>query len=200
VASETVTHPIDTVTRMTLLDEHRHRFTRAHIASLVEAGSFNNWRCELIAGELIDVSPMSSRQAEVTRRIHSLLNRRLSDDRFLVGCQQPVGLDDWSEPEPDVWVAHARPGGYMDRHPEVPDMVLVVEVGWSSIRFDRGIKLPLYASSGVPEVWLFDVDAATVEVFTNPSPSGFLDRMVHALDGRLMLPDESTVNIADLLT
>jgi Uma2 family endonuclease len=185
---------------MTLLDEHRHRFTRAHIATLVAAGSFDNWRCELIAGELIDVSPMSSRHAEVTRRIYLLLARGLDPDQFHVGGQQPVGLDDWSEPEPDVWVARARPGGYMDRHPEVPDMVLVVEVGWSSIRFDRTIKLPLYASSGVPEVWLFDVDAASVEVFRQPTAAGYTTRELLAIGDSLTLPGGGTAAIAGVMT
>lgn len=184
---------------MTLLDEHRHRFTRAQFAALAAAG-IDDWRCELIAGELVDVSPMSSRHAEVTRRLFSVLNRQLMEPAFVVGCQQPIGLGDWSEPEPDVWVARGRPGGYMDRHPEAADVLLVVEVGWSSIRFDRDIKLPMYAGAGVPEVWLFDVDAASVEVFRHPWATGYRSIETLGIEDVMTLPDGATFRIATILT
>jgi Uma2 family endonuclease len=45
------------------------------------------------------------------------------------------------------------------------DALLVVEVSESSIRYDRGPKLRVYARHGVHEVWIEDLNTDTVLVF-----------------------------------
>ncbi len=47
-------------------------------------------------------------------------------------------------------------------------MVLLIEVPASSIDYDRGVKLPLYARHGIPEFWIADLDRSRVEVYRSP--------------------------------
>ncbi|MFP4253280.1 MAG: Uma2 family endonuclease, partial [Halothece sp.] len=57
---------------------------------------------------------------------------------------------------------------YATRHPKPEDIYLLIEVADSSINFDREIKVPLYASAGIKEVWLIDLNENCLEVYRNP--------------------------------
>lgn len=52
-------------------------------------------------------------------------------------------------------------------------MPLLVEVAETSAAYDRRTKLPLYAAAGIPEVWISDLQAETLERHTEPSSSGY---------------------------
>jgi Uma2 family endonuclease len=75
----------------------------------------------------------------------------------VVSVQNPIALDDFSEPEPDVALLAPRRDMYEASHPGPADVYLIVEVADSSLRFDRERKIPLYAKAGIPEVWLVDL-------------------------------------------
>jgi Uma2 family endonuclease len=64
------------------------------------------------------------------------------------------------------------------RHPT--SALLVVEVSASSHAIDRGRKAELYAAAGIPAYWLIDIPARTVEVRSDPGPSGY--RTLRTLD------------------
>ena len=87
--------------------------------------------------------------------------------------QNPIRLGRHSEPQPDVVVARGGEDDYPDRHLEAADVLLVIEVADSSLRYDRLAKLPLYARFGIPEVWLVDVSARAVTPYTAPGPDGY---------------------------
>ena len=76
-----------------------------------------------------------------------------------MSVHDPLWADGESEPEPDLMVLKPRADWYRDAHPRPGDVLLLVEVSDSSARYDRAIKLPLYASIGIPEVWIVDLDA-----------------------------------------
>ena len=59
---------------------------------------------------------------------------------------------------------------YADRHPEPSDILLVIEVSDSSLRFDRGRKLEAYAEAGLPDYWLANVPDGVLEVRRDPRP------------------------------
>jgi Uma2 family endonuclease len=90
--------------------------------------------------------------------------------RAFVVCQGPLSLPD-SEPEPDIMVL--KPASDRQRLPEPADVLLLIEVADSSLRYDRTCKLPLYASSGIPEVWLIDLNARVAEVHRQPVGTGY---------------------------
>ena len=124
-------------------------------------------KVELIEGEVFDVAAMLPPHASATRRIRSRLARL--DNGWTVGGQDPVRLGDISEPEPDVWVAKGGEDQYRKRHPTQADLALAVEVADSTLRFDRDIKIPMYAAHGVPEVWLVSIPDRTVTCYTEPA-------------------------------
>jgi Uma2 family endonuclease len=105
---------------------------------------------------------------------------------YYVDSQEPITTDD-SEPEPDVCVVRGAPRDYQDRHPGPADVPLVVEVADESLRRDRGIKLALYARARIAEHWIVDLEARTVEVYTEPAGDGFARRVDHADAGDLPL-------------
>ena len=82
-------------------------------------------------------------------------------------------------------MARRRKSFYADRHPEAGDVLLVVEVADSSLRYDRSEKVPRYARAGIPETWLVDVEAGTVTVHTHPGPEGYAQRHVRRRGERL---------------
>lgn len=93
-------------------------------------------------------------------------------ERFLISVQNPVRLSENSEPQPDVAVLRMQPDFYADGV-TVKDLLLLIEVGESSIEADRKIKADLYASHGVPELWIVDLSERIIEVQTEPSTHGY---------------------------
>ncbi|MBC7912460.1 MAG: Uma2 family endonuclease [Pyrinomonadaceae bacterium] len=124
-------------------------------------------RVELIEGEIIEMSPIGSRHAACVNRLNTLLSRQLGQ-AAIISIQNPIRIDDYSEPEPDAAVLKPREDFYAVDHPTPGDVLLVVEVADTSVEYDRKIKLPLYARASVPEVWLVNLPQATIEIYRQP--------------------------------
>src|SRR5207249_12204402 len=125
----------------------RRLFTVEEYHRIGQAGVFTeDERIELLAGEIVVMTPIGSRHASCVSRLNRLFSRHLGDD-FLVRIQDPVQLDDYSEPEPDVVVVKARADFYHDAHPRSSDVVLLIEVADTSAGSDRAEKIPLYGAS-----------------------------------------------------
>ena len=137
-----------------------------------EAGIFTeDDRVELIDGEILEMTPIGPAHAWVVDRLTELIVTRLVGKAH-VRVQNPVRLDRHTEPQPDLVVAR-RSDAYAARHPEPGDVLLAIEVADSPLRYDRLEKAPRYARSGVPEMWLVDVEAGAVTVHTDPGPDGY---------------------------
>jgi Uma2 family endonuclease len=76
-------------------------------------------------------------------------------------------------PEPDVVFVQRPLSRYSQGHPVTADVMLLVEVSDTAYRYDRYVKLPLYARAGVPEAWIIDLNHDVVEVFRDPLPTGY---------------------------
>ena len=100
--------------------------------------------------------------------------------------QNPIHLDDRSEPQPDL--ALLRPGVYRSALPRPEDVLLLVEVADSTLRYDRDVKVPLYARNGIPEVWLIDLADRRLHRFSDPSPDSYRVQDTLARPGTLPLP------------
>lgn len=124
-------------------------------------------RVELIEGEIVKMSPIGSRHAACVSRLNRLLNRLLRPDT-IVRVQDPIRLDGYSEPEPDVALVKPRDDFYSREHPEPGDVLLLIEVADTSVERDLEAKLPLYARAGIPEAWLVNLPAETIEVHSRP--------------------------------
>jgi|SRR5690348_13785556 len=146
----------------------RHRITVEEYYRMAELGLLApDARVELIEGEIIDMAPQGVAHAAVIRRLTRILLLAAAD-RFIVSAQLPLRLDGYSEPEPDFTLLKWRKDEYATAHPAPADTLLVIEVSYSSLRYDRNRKLPLYARHGVPEVWIVDVAKPLLYAFDSP--------------------------------
>lgn len=102
------------------------------------------------------------------QRLFRILDRLMEPGGGHARAQQPVSLSPRDEPEPDITVVRGIDDDYDHRHPDAADVVLLVEVSVTSLRIDRETKLPLYATAGIPEYWIVDVNSRCVEVCRNP--------------------------------
>ena len=125
-------------------------------------------RVELLDGQVVEMSPISPPHASTVTRLATLFIRRLRD-RANVRVQNPIFLDRWSEPQPDVCVLAPRADFYAVAHPHPGDVLLGIEVMGTSRGYDRTVKLPLYAKAELREVWLVDLKARAIEVYRWPA-------------------------------
>ena len=153
----------------------RHRVSVDEYYRMAEAGVFPpDARIELIEGEVIDMPPMNSRHYSAVLRLNRLLTHAASE-RAAVACQLPLGLSNRSEPEPDLLLLAPRADDYVYAKPTAEDVLLLIEVSDTTARYDRRIKVPLYARHGVTEVWIVDLDEGVLRFFRQPSGDRYLE-------------------------
>ena len=151
----------------------RYRLTVDDYRRMSEAGIFHeNDRVELIDGEIIKMAPTGSLHAGTVDQLTRLFILTFGQNA-IIRVQNPIVLDDYSEPEPDLALLTPREDFYKSSHPIVRDLLLVVEIADSSLAYDREVKLPLYARSHIPEVWIVDLENRCVRVFQDPAEEGF---------------------------
>lgn len=154
---------------------------------MIDAGVFDeDDRVELIDGELRTMPPIKSDHAGKSKRLNRLLTLGAGDDA-LVAVQDPLTLQPRSEPEPDLMLLRPRPDFYEGANPTPADTLLVIEICDSSVRYDREVKVPLYATHGVPEVWLVDLPHRCLEIYREPGPDGYR-LMLRADAGEVITP------------
>ncbi len=177
---------------------HR-RITVAEYHRMGEAGILTDQdRVELIEGELIAMAPIGSDHSGASVAFTAILGTLLRG-RGLVSVQNPVRLGDHSEPQPDVMVLRPRADYYQASTPVPADVLLLIGLARTSLAFDRSVKLPLYASHGIPEYWIVDLEAGVVEVYRTPVCDAYTcaDKVSQGSVGTQAFPDVA-VPVADL--
>lgn len=152
---------------------HRGPFTVGDYHRMAETGVLRpDARVELLDGLVVQMTPIGPRHASYVLRLTELLSRVLAG-RGDVSVQNPVILDDHSEPQPDVAVLRHRSDWYLGGLPRPEDVLLLVEVAHTTLDYDRDVKIPLYARSGIAEVWLVNLDAGAIVIYRGPGPDGY---------------------------
>jgi Uma2 family endonuclease len=147
----------------------RRKLDVAEYHRMGEAGILHeDDRVELIEGELVALAPIGSPHASTVNTLTELLVAAVGQ-RGIVAVQNPVRLDRHTEPQPDFAVLRRHDHRYRAMNPGPEDVLLLVEVADSSLRYDRKVKLPLYAEHGVPEVWIVDLEQREIEVWRDPA-------------------------------
>src|SRR5438093_2757449 len=123
-------------------------------------------RVELIAGQVVEMSPIGDRHASCVRRLSRLFNRTLIDVA-VIDAQNPVVLSRHDAPQPDLTLLRPPADAY-PQHPRAGDILLLIEVADTTVAYDRDIKMPLYARAGIPEAWLVDLPADRIDVYRDP--------------------------------
>jgi Uma2 family endonuclease len=137
-----------------------------------------NEKVELIFGQIINkMSPQGSPHAAAITRIHRLFRNNL-DDNILIRWQLPITLNNVSEPEPDIAVVKVDLLDYDDHHPTAEDVYLIIEIADSTLKIDREIKGKLYASSGIEDYWVLDVNNRQLYVYREPTETGYKSEQI----------------------
>ncbi len=158
----------------------RHRFDAAEYHRMGELGLFTeDDRVELIRGEIVDMNPIGVPHMNCVTRLNHMLVER-AEGRYFVSVQNPVGAADDSEPQPDFSLVRELPKSADDGPPSSGTTLVVIEVSDTTLAYDRNTKLPLYAETGMPEVWIVDLKGKKVEVYSEPSPDGYKATRVFA--------------------
>ena len=153
----------------------KHWFTVAEYNRMGETGILTeDDRVELIEGEIIEMSPIGRRHAACVGRLTNLFSRLLAE-RAIVWIQNPIVLNEYTEPQPDVALLRRREDFYERSLPTPDDVLLVIEVADTTLEYDRQIKLPLYARAGIREVWIISLLDEQVEVHAQPADGAYQD-------------------------
>ena len=155
------------------------KFTVAEYYRMAEVGILKpDERVELIEGEIIVMAPIGPEHADDVDEFNTVFGI-YAPGRFRIRIQNPVRLDNGSEPQPDAALLRLRPGGYRAAHPTPADVLLVVEVADSSLAYDRDVKAHIYGRNDIPETWVRNLPEDCIERFTQPSPDGYAQHTVH---------------------
>lgn len=145
----------------------RRLFNVDEYYAMVEAGILaEDDRVELLDGEIIAMAPIGSRHASCVDRLSEMLFEKLGR-RATLRVQGPLRLDSSTEPQPDLLLLKRL--DYSEGHPEPEDVLLLIEVSDTTAGFDRNQKLLLYARSGIREVWIVDLPAQSVTIYSQPT-------------------------------
>ncbi len=165
-----IAEPVDTITEVELI---RHRFTVAEFMRMAEVELWDeDSRMELIWGEIFEMSPIYIAHTSTVKRLISLLTMKLGE-RIILGVQDPVQLSDESLPQPDIAVLQPQDEFYSRQNPGPDDILLLIEVADSSIRYDQRVKSKLYGAAGIADYWIINLPARQIEVYREPRPNGY---------------------------
>jgi len=165
----------------------KRRFNVDEYYAMARAGILSESdRVELIEGEIVTMRPIGVAHASaVDRAAHTLM--RSVAGRAIVRVQNPIRVDAFSEPQPDITLLRPRDDFYRRAHPGPADILLVIEIADSSLRYDRHIKAPLYARHRIVQYWLVDLAAGTVTSYASPEGAAYQAVAVHAR-GEILAP------------
>jgi Uma2 family endonuclease len=146
----------------------RHLWTVDEYHRMGEVGLLDaDARVELIEGEIVEMAPIGDAHAAAANRLTRLLVLAVGE-RGIVAVGNPVRLSPRSEPQPDFSVLRPR-ADYQTRGPRPEDVMLAVEVSDTTLQRDRQVKLTLYASVGIREFWIVNLEAREVEIYRSPT-------------------------------
>ena len=157
----------------------RHKLNVDEYYRMGEAGILGeDDRVELIDGEVLDMAPIGpGHEATVGGLTETLVIACMG--RATVWPQNSIRLGRWSAPQPDLAVLRRRADFYSTKRAGPEDVLLLIEVADSSLRYDRTVKLPLYARAGIAELWIVDLKRGVVEVSRAPAGDSYAETTTH---------------------
>jgi Uma2 family endonuclease len=166
--------------------ESRPPLTVEEFKTLAEAEGWDeDTRVELLDGEVVWMSPINDPHAGCVNRLNRLFSRRYTEDVALVSVQNPIRIDSYDEPQPDVALLRPRPDDYATATPTPADILLLVEVSDSTLRIDLGRKARIYADAAVAEYWVVDLKNQALYVHRDPAAGTYSSRRVLSRSDRI---------------
>jgi len=151
----------------------KHRFTVGQYYQIAEIGILGiEQRTELIDGEIIEMSPIGVKHAGSINRLNRVF-ANLVGDNAIISIQNSIQLNNYSEPQPDLAILRWREDYYTESLPIISEILLLIEVSDSTLKYDREVKSLLYAKAGIPELWIANLETQVFEVYRQPSETGY---------------------------
>ncbi len=183
---------------LTFDDRPVRTFTFDDVLRMSEVGILRDTdRVELVDGVLITMSPEGIDHRELTATLNRIAIGAYADDAHQVYIQSTHRMGDRHFRQPDVLVAR-RTGTWQG-----PDeVVLVIEVARTSLRYDLRAKAADYAAWGVEEYWVVDIAGERVVRHRDPDPAGgYGDVRTVPRNGTVSFPrSDAVLGVADLFT
>lgn len=150
-----------------------HLITVAEYDRMIELGVYTeNDHIELLNGEIIEIMPKGKKHASANDKIARFFYR-IFDEQVLVRNQNPITLDDFSEPEPDIVLAKWNETEYSEGHPAPTDIYLIMEISDTTLAYDRETKAKAYSRNGIEQYLLLNLNNETLEEYREPSEDGY---------------------------
>ncbi|AHJ26515.1 Uma2 family endonuclease [Nodularia spumigena CS-584] len=147
---------------------------------MAEAGIFGvDERVELLEGKIIWKIAKGTAHRSAVGRTDKLLQNRLGN-RAWISIQDPIKLNERSEPEPDIAVVKVDPLDYADHHPTPSEVYLIIEVANSSLILDCETKAKAYSQAGITDYWVLDVISRQLHIFREPTQEGYENKVILA--------------------
>jgi Uma2 family endonuclease len=148
----------------------RLAWTLAEFERLAELGFFGGppgarERVELIDGEIVPMAAKGARHEWVRGELDDRFGRLLPRD---LRCYPELGWRPGGDRylEPDLLIGAA---GHEPAFVPPAAVLLALEIGDSSLDYDRSLKARIYATIGVREFWSIDAVRLVTRVFTTPT-------------------------------
>ncbi|MGH9947707.1 MAG: Uma2 family endonuclease [Pyrinomonadaceae bacterium] len=151
----------------------RLRFSVDDYYTMIGLGMLKNVeRAEIIDGELVETMPVGNAHAFCVKKLSEILRDKLGKS-VTHSVQDPIWLDEYNEPIPDIALLKRRDDFYRGKAPIASDVHLLIEISDTSLDYDRNRKIPLYAHAGIPEVWILNLQNSTIELHCQPRDYSF---------------------------
>ena len=173
--------------------EEYHKMGEAGVISTDE-------EVELIEGQIIEKPMKGTSHSAVNKYLEKLLESCLGD-AALVRVQDPVKLDNYSEPEPDIAVVKPDDFYYATHHPTPPEIYLIVEIADTTLKRDTEFKAKVYAKAGINYYWVLDITNRQLYAFREPTPTGYQNQQILSDDATIspVAFPNVTININEML-
>jgi Uma2 family endonuclease len=180
---------------------NRRLITVAEYDRMTELGFFDNGeKVELLNGEIIEIMAKGTKHAIFNDLVADILSEKLGENVYLRN-QNPITLDDFSEPEPDIVLAKPPRGNYFEKHPTPEDIYLVMEISDTTLAQDRETKSLLYARAGIVQYLLLNVNEQTIEDYREPNSDGYEFKQTHRIGDKFNLVafPETEIKVSEIL-
>jgi Uma2 family endonuclease len=157
-------------------------------------------KVELINGEMIKMSPIKSVHSGYVTRIVRVLSKYISYDLATIPSQNPIRLNNYSEPEPDITIAKYSENDYTDHHPTAKDIYFLIEVSDSTLRYDQTQKAKLYAKHKIPVYWIVNLVKNQLEIYENPIDEKYSTKTILKQGDKVVIPHfEVEIEVSEII-
>jgi Uma2 family endonuclease len=167
--------------------------------AMIESGVFDeNDQVELLNGALVDKMPKGNEHSIYNDIVATYFIQKFGD-KVYVRNQNPIWLDDFSEPEPDVVLVKPPFNKYFKARPTPEEIYLILEVSDTTLGYDRNTKGEAYSRAGIRQYLVMNVQEKTIEDYRQPSTDGYQFKQTYRIgeEFNLVAFPEITIAVSD---